>query len=77
MHAEVERVREKKELCATLDSATRFEIGWPGERTFQDIEEFQALFIDGSTVLDFHQCLSGVDEAFAKEPLTKGQLLTL
>lgn len=67
--SEIDRVREDKELFATLKSAAEFEIEWLGKRPFEGLEEFQALFIDGSTVLDFRHCLTDVDDAFANDPL--------
>jgi hypothetical protein len=74
--SEIERVQEQKEVFTTLESATNFAIERSGERTFERLEEFQALFIDGATVLDFGHCLSEVDEALAKEPLTDAANLT-
>jgi hypothetical protein len=73
---EIAGAQEAKKLFVTLRSAAEFELDWSGERTFKDIAEFQDLFINGSTVLDFRHCLLGVDNAFAKEPLTRDQLHT-
>jgi len=43
---EIDRVREDKELFATLKSAAELEIKWLRKRPFKDLENFQALFID-------------------------------
>ncbi|KAE9378633.1 hypothetical protein N431DRAFT_450579 [Stipitochalara longipes BDJ] len=73
---EIDRVREEQELFAALESVTTFAVKRSGERTFKDIIDFQGLFIQSSTVLDFAQCSIDVDELFATEPLTQDQFHT-
>ena len=68
---EIDHVRDKQDILAVLESAKEFAVRWSGIRTFKNIIEFQDLFIDGSRLLHFHQCLVDIDESFAIDPSTE------
>ncbi|KAN0095218.1 hypothetical protein V8E51_015929 [Hyaloscypha variabilis] len=74
--SDIDRIREDRRLFARLELAVEFKLQESGKRPFKDLEEFQALCMDGSTVLDFRGCHLSVTCAFHEEPLTRDQLGT-